>query len=134
MTEAEATVPETVETIEELRARAQALERQLEASEAATRQRVMAAELKMHAIRAGMVDLDGLRLVDTSGLSLSENDVLEGASALMSQMKQEKPWLFGHPGTSPAAMPPPVRPPAQKRATEMSHDEWREARSRLLVR
>ena len=48
-----------------------ALEQRLAALEASLRERLLRAELKAHAVRAGMVDLDGLKLLDTSALVLN---------------------------------------------------------------
>ena len=48
----------------ELRARAEALERQLTDAEQEAKSRLIRAELKVEAVRAGMIDLDGLKLLD----------------------------------------------------------------------
>ena len=50
--------------VAELRARAEVLERRLAETEQEARGRVLRAELKVEAVRAGMVDLDGLKLLD----------------------------------------------------------------------
>ena len=54
---------EVAQPIEE---RAAELEKRLQEIEVTTATRLIRAELKMEAIRAGMVDLDGLKLVDSS--------------------------------------------------------------------
>jgi hypothetical protein len=110
------------------------LERRLAELEAATQQRVLHAELRSHATRAGMVDLDGLKLLDTSALKLTETGELEGGAKLMSDLRRAKPWLFQSASSSSPAVPPPNRPQPVKRATEMSHAEWRAARAELLRR
>jgi hypothetical protein len=92
------------------------------------------AELKAEAVRAGMVDLDGLKLIDLDGLKLGGYGKVEGAGMAMSRLKRTKPWLFAHPSSSSPAVPPPSTPPRQKLATEMSEDEWRVARAELLKR
>ena len=51
---------------EDAEARAAALERRLAELEAQSRERLIRAELKAEAVRAGMVDLDGLKLVDAA--------------------------------------------------------------------
>ncbi|OYV96075.1 MAG: hypothetical protein B7Z62_08870 [Deltaproteobacteria bacterium 37-65-8] len=43
--------------------------------------RVILAEMKAVAIKAGMVDVDGLKLADLSNLKLSESGEVEGAEA-----------------------------------------------------
>ena len=114
--------------------RAAALERRLAEVEAQSRERLIRAELKAEAVRAGMVDLDGLKLLDTGAVTLSEAGEVEGASALMTQLRRSKPWLFGGASSSAAASPPPAHPPRAKLATEMTYDEWQAARAGLLKR
>jgi len=111
---------------------AEVLHQRLAALEQSLRERLVRAELKAHAVRAGMVDLDGLKLVDTSGLVLNEQDEVEGASDLMHALRRSKPWLFGGSSSSSVAVPPPAQSPRSKLATEMTEDEWRAARGELL--
>jgi hypothetical protein len=116
-----------------------ALEQQLAELQATHRGALLNAALRSEALRAGMVDLDGLKLVDTQGLTLDDNGELAGASGLMTTMKRAKPWLFGLPGpgaasSSSAATAPPAQAPRQRRATDMTHEEWQTARAELLRR
>ena len=104
------------------------------ALEASIRERLVRAEMKAHAVRAGMVDLDGLKLLDTSQVTLNDRDEVVGAEALMAQMRRAKPWLFGGASTSSSAAAPPAQAPRAKLATEMSEMEWRSARAELLRR
>jgi hypothetical protein len=122
------------ETIDVLRARAELLERQLQEAASSHQERLIRAELKAEAIRAGMVDLDGLKLLDLSRVRLGKSGEVEGASALMAEVRQSKPWLFNHGSSSSSAVPPPSTPPQPKLATEMSDEEWRAARQELLRR
>ena len=122
------------EELELLRARAADLERSLRESEEAGRKRLVQAELKAEAVRAGMVDLDGLKLVDSSQVALSATGELEGGAALMERLRQDKPWLFTQASSSSRARVPPSSPPRQKLATEMTLDEWRTARAEMLRR
>ena len=110
------------------------LEKRLAALESRLRERLVHAELKAHAVRAGMVDLDGLKLLDASALTLNEQDEVEGAAELMRAMRRNKPWLFGGASTSSAAVPPAAQPSRPKLATEMSEAEWLAARGELLRR
>ena len=118
----------------ELRARADALEQQLGQVQKETEQRLVRAELKAEAIRAGILDLDGLKLLDLSTATLNERGEVEGASTMMAQLKRDKPWLFGGTSSSSPAVPPPAQPPRQKRAMEMADAEYRAARAELLKR
>lgn len=101
----------------------------------ALRARLVQAELRTEAVRAGMVDLDGVRLVDVSGLVLGA-DGIEGGAALMARMREAKPWLFGRAGanSSSGGRPPAVVAVKAKTAMEMSEEEWRAARAELLRR
>ena len=110
------------------------LEQRLAALEASLRERLLRAELKGHAIRAGMVDLDGLKLLDTSRLALNDSDEVVGAAELMAEARRAKPWLFGGSSTSSAAAAPPAQAPKAKLATDMTEAEWRASRAELLRR
>jgi hypothetical protein len=110
------------------------LERRLAELEAASNARVIRAELKAEAVRAGMVDLDGLKLIDAAGLRLDEDGNLIGAAEVMRQMRRAKPWLFGGANTSSTSSAPPKELPRPKLATEMTYDEWQAAKAELLKR
>jgi hypothetical protein len=125
--------PDSVhDPLNELRARAELLERQLAEVQQRTEVQLVRAELKAEAIRAGMVDLDGLKLVDASRVTLSALGEVEGVPELMTQLKKNKPWLFSAMSLSSTAMPPPAQVPRQKMATEMTDAEYRAARDVLL--
>lgn len=125
------TSPEAALT--EARARADELERRLVVAQQEADQRLIRAEMKAEAVRAGMVDLDGLKLLDLSATKLSSTGEVEGAAGLMAQAKRDKPWLFV--GTSStAATPPPAAAPTPKKAMDMTDAEYRTARAELLKR
>ncbi|MDR3718384.1 MAG: hypothetical protein P4K98_06250 [Bryobacteraceae bacterium] len=119
---------------EEAAVRAAELERQLADLRVRSREQAVRAELKTEALRAGMVDLDGLKLVDASGLTVGEDGEVTGATALMHGLRRAKPWLFASASASSSATPPPVQPPRARPATEMTTEEWRAARADLLRR
>jgi hypothetical protein len=108
------------------------LERRLAEVEASTHARLVRAELKVEAIRAGMIDLDGLKLLDLDNVKLNSQGEVEGASLLMRTLRASKPWLFGAASSSSASAAPPAQPPAAKQATEMTYGEWQAAKSLLL--
>jgi hypothetical protein len=118
----------------DLAARAAELERRLAELEATTHERIVRAELKAEAVRAGMVDLDGLKLLDASRVKVGETGEVEGAAALMRELRRAKPWLFGGASSSSTAGAPPAQPPKPRSATEMNFDEWQKARADLLKR
>lgn len=118
----------------ELAARAEALERRLAEVEVESRARLVHAELKAEAIRAGMIDLDGLKLVDAGSVAVDANGDVQGASVLMRELRRAKPWLFGGASSSSVAGAPAAQPLRPKLATEMSHEEWQFARTELLRR
>ena len=94
--------------------------------------RLVAASLRMEAVRAGMIDLDGLKLLDTSKVQLAADDtVIEGAR-LMQSLRESKPWLFKASSSSSSAVAPSYRPVRQKSAMEMTDDEYAAARNALL--
>ena len=106
----------------------------LAAENAALRARLVQAELRTEALRAGMVDLDGVRLIDPDAIQLTEAGGLEGGSALMTRLRQDKPWLFGRGSSSSGAAAPMAAPAAPRSAMDMGVDEWRAARAELLRR
>jgi len=94
--------------------------------------RIIRAELKAAALKAGMVDLDGLKLADLSNVKLNEAGEVEGADALMEELKKAKPYLFGTANTSHSGSTPPKDPPSTKKATEMSKEEYAKAKAEAL--
>ncbi|HTQ71560.1 MAG TPA: hypothetical protein VMH92_08720 [Acidocella sp.] len=115
--------------------RAEAAEAALERAQAQARARIVRAELKAEAVKAGMIDLDGLKLIDEAGLRVNEDGEVEDAPAVLAKLKRAKPWLFGGGASSSAAVSAPKpEPPRQRQATEMSREEWLSARAALLRR
>ncbi len=91
--------------------------------------RLIAANLRTEAVRAGMIDLDGLKLIDQSKVRLDENDMISEGRKIMSDLRRNKPWLFGTPSTSSAAAPPMSQPIRQKTAMDMTDEEYSAART-----
>ncbi|MGI4957617.1 MAG: hypothetical protein ACRYGI_08480 [Janthinobacterium lividum] len=101
--------------------------------------RVMQAELKTHAIRSGIVDLDGLRLADCVGLSVNEAGEVQGAEQVIASLRQHKPYLFAVDRTSMATAttaqlqrPPSPAQPSTVDARSLSREAWHTERDRLL--
>jgi hypothetical protein len=127
-------VDATQDLVNELRIRAENLERQLAEVEQRTETRLIRSELKSEALRAGMIDLDGLKLIELTEVKMGANGEVEGAPALMTRLRKIKPWLFGTPSLSSTAGAPPMQSVRAKLATEMTDAEYRVARESLLKR
>jgi hypothetical protein len=72
--------------------------------------RLVAANLRTEAVRAGMIDLDGLKLIDLSSVVLDASDKVVGGRKLMEDLRRDKPWLFGTASSSSAAVAPASQP------------------------
>ncbi len=91
--------------------------------------RVTAASLRTEAVRAGMIDLDGLKLIDLTKVCLDENDMITDGRKIMADLRKAKPWLFGNPSTSSGAIPPVSQPIRARSAMEMTDEEYSAART-----
>jgi len=101
---------------------------------AAATEKLVRAELKAAAIKAGIVDLDGLRLADVSGVKLTDSGDVEGAEALIEKLKETKPYLFAAVSSTTTAKPPSQDPPKAKSAKDMTPDEFKSALAQYGVR
>ena len=96
--------------------------------------RVIRAELKALAIAAGMHDLDGLKLADTSTVKITDDGEVTGAAEMMEALKKAKPYLFGAASTSTARDAPKGDKPKPKLATEMTAEEYAKAKAAAIRR
>jgi hypothetical protein len=90
--------------------------------------RLLAANLRTEAVRAGMVDLDGLKLVDLSKVQLGSDDRVIGGRQLMDELRRNKPWLFMASSSSSTASAPASQQVRQKSALDMTDEEYAAAR------
>ena len=121
--------------VENWQRRAEMAEAALAETKSHATAKLIHAELKAEAIRAGMVDLDGLKLLDISEFTLDRHGDVAGAEGILAGLKRAKPWLFGQGASSSAAAHAPrPEPPRTRHANELSHDEWLTARAALLRR
>lgn len=103
------------------------------------RSRVLQAELKTHAIRSGIVDLDGLRLADVGALSINEAGEVQGAEEVIATLRDRKPYLFASDRSGVATgttaqlqqRPSPAQPSTVD-ARHLSREAWHAERDRLL--
>ena len=82
----------------------------------------------------GFVILLDLRLLDLAGVKMTDAGEVEGAESLIAGLKTAKPYLFGSASSSSTAAAPRNSDPSTKQATEMTQDEWRAARAKMLSR
>ena len=115
-----------------LRDRIERLERESQESRYRSDQRVILAEMKVQAIRAGMIDLDGLKFLDMTKIHLEEDGDVPDGGELLSQLKASKPWLFAAPTSSSTARVPTSRPARQKLVKDMTDEEYRIARANIV--
>lgn len=113
-------------------ARSAALEQELAETRSSGEARLLRAELKAEAVRAGIIDLDGLKLLDTSALKLMPDGSLPNAAEVLAQFKRDKPWMFAKPNSSNPGLAPAAEQPKVRVAKDMSHTEWQAARERLI--
>ena len=93
--------------------------------------RLLQANLRAEAIRAGIVDLDGLKLIDPSTVKTDENGNIVDGKGLMASLQRKKPWLFGSMSSSSTTPPPASAPVRQKMAMDMTDEEYTAARAAL---
>jgi len=117
-----------------LQSRLDKLERESREHRQLTEKRVILAELKVEAMRANMIDLDGLQFLDLSQIQLSEDGGLAESAEIIGRLKRAKPWLFATPSSSSIAKVPPSGPVRQKLAKDMSEEEYRVARANIIRR
>jgi chromosome segregation ATPase len=113
---------------------ARATDAETKANEAGTkaRDKVMMADLRVAAREAGMLDLDGLKLLDREGAKLDDDGNVTNASDLMEAMRESKPYLFGKapvPGTQTGTTASTAQPP--QRATPTAFDARKAGRDEV---
>ena len=94
-------------------------------AEGKANERIIRAELKAEAIKAGMVDLDGLKLADLTTVKLDDKGEVVGAAEMMKALKEAKPYLFGQAAstTQTTTVPPKKEDPKPFDARTATDDE-----------
>lgn len=98
------------EALAKITAERDAAQRALEDATAAAGKVRLDYALRDAAREAGMRDLDGLKMLDTGGVTIDDAGKLTGAEKLFKAAKEAKPYLFGdtttpQPGTGAAPKP-----------------------------
>jgi hypothetical protein len=122
----------TADPLDVLREQTRRLEQELADVRKEADEQLTLAGLRTEAVRAGMIDLDGLKMLDRSSVKLGDDRQITNGAALMQDLRRKKPWLFGPMSSSSIADAPHSQPPRPKLATEMSHDEYIAARAAIL--
>ena len=111
---------------------AEEAEAKVKEASAAAEQRIIRAELKAEALKAGMVDLDGLKLADLSKVKLNDKGEVEGAEEMMKALKESKPYLFKEASsTSSTQKKPDPKDDKVKTAKDMTEAEWKEQKKKF---
>ena len=95
------------------------------AAEKAAQDRIIRAELKAAALKAGMIDLDGLKLADLSTIKLTDSGEIDGADALMESLKKSKPYLFGATTTTSTSRQAPSSKDKDGKFSDLNPEEQR---------
>lgn len=95
------------------------------------------AALKLAAKDAGIVDLDGLKLLDTSAVKVGDDGTVAIPDKFFEKAKELKPYLFTQTGaqtgnTASTAKPPSAAATAPKQALAMTDAEYAAARSAAI--
>jgi hypothetical protein len=96
--------------------------------------RLIIANLQTEAVRAGIVDLDGLKLINLADAQLGPDDKVVGGRKIIDELRRNRPWLFGTSSSSSVAEAPASKPIRQKSAIEMTEVEYLAARAALTRR
>ena len=94
-------------------------------------ERVLLAELKVAAKDAGLIDLDALKLADLSKVVLKDDGTIEGVETLFKGLKETKPYLFGDASSSTTKEPPKKEEARDKKASEMTPEEYAKKKAEL---
>lgn len=102
---------------------------------ASANKRIIGAELRAEATKAGMVDLDALVMLDAdkSGVKLGDDGAVIGAAEALAALKVAKPFLFGAVKTGNTETPRAGQP-EHKTASQMTDAEYKAARAEMLAR
>lgn len=98
--------------------------------------RVVRYALHAAAKAAGLVDMDGLKLLETSTVKVGDDGEVTIPADFFSKAKESKPWLFGQAATTTTSSTPPPKPAdtSAKKASEMTDAEYAAAKAEMTRR
>jgi predicted RNase H-like nuclease (RuvC/YqgF family) len=98
-------------------------------------QRLIRAELKAAVLKAGLRDMDALRMFDTSGIKISKEGDVVGVKELVDEMLEEKEYLFDKEtnDTTSGKKAPNAGKMSGKSALDMSDEEWSREKAKLGI-
>lgn len=94
------------------------------------------AELKAHAISAGITDIELVQLIDKTNVKLDEQGNLQGVKEAIAEFKTKKPHFFGSEkkmNTSSGAKFPEDTKPVPVDARKMSKEDWNKNKSSYMA-
>jgi len=98
----------------------------------AAKNKLLRAEVKSHAIKAGIVDLDALKLIDMDMFKFDEETgEIGNADDVFKDLKTKKSYLFQTPNTSSGAQQPKAAPAGPIDAMKMSKEEFKAFRRKM---
>lgn len=71
-----------------------ALEQKISEVSGTYKKELMLTKVQVEAVKAGIIDLDGVKLADFSKVSFDEENNLVGSNELIEDLKKNKPYLF----------------------------------------
>ena len=109
--------------------------------QAESNERLIRSELQLRALQHGILDLDGLRLLDTRAISVGQDGNVLGAEEALASFRTSKPYLFNQGSlvvrpltTTARENAPPRAEPEPVDARQLSREQWQVERARLLAR
>ena len=103
-------------------------------STTAAKEQVKAARLEALALREGLVDLDGLKLLDLSKITQKDDGTFEGVDEVFKAAREAKPYLFGEKVTTTTTTKPAPKPgdPAPIDARKLTPEEYQKEKAAIL--
>jgi len=98
--------------------------------------RYIRAELKAEALKAGLKDVDALKMFDTSGIEIDDNGDVVGVAELIEEMKTTKSWAFETTAndTTSDKKTPGKSSPSSRSALDMTDEEFEASSKKLGLR